>query len=285
MQNDKIKCGLTESKRGEYADSSHSGAYVWYEKNWRHDDYEHVHQRGQLSFVAEGYQYFYIENRIYLVPQNHVIWIPSNIRHRSHSEAENIDLMVVLYKDVPELEFFKSIHVFAVPSVLREMLWYASKWSQNLEENREQFYFLQAILNSLPNFCSENHNLQIPVPSNEKLIPICEEINNNFKYAIDIENLARKAFMSARNLQRIFKAETGITVQKYHQLIRILKSIEIIEQKKYTLTEIAYKVGYKSLSAFTSSYQSIMKTGPSDVKKTMLAKSSFANSIDEASDF
>lgn len=66
-------------------------------KNWRHDNYEHVYQRGQLSFVAEGYQYIYIESRIYLVPQNHLIWIPSNIKHKSHSEAKNIDLVVVLY--------------------------------------------------------------------------------------------------------------------------------------------------------------------------------------------
>ncbi|MNT87183.1 HTH-type transcriptional activator RhaS [compost metagenome] len=82
--------------------------------------------------------------------------------------------------------------------------------------------------------------------------------------------LARKAAMSARSLQRIFKAETGITVQKYHQLIRILKSIEMIDQKKFTLTEIAYMVGYKSLSAFTSSYQAIMKDGPRAMKKKVL---------------
>jgi AraC-like DNA-binding protein len=267
MQNDNIKCGLTESRMGMLLDPIHLEAYVWYEKNYQHDDYEHVHQRGQISFVAEGYQYFHIENRIYLVPQNHVIWIPSAIKHKSHSEAENIDLMVILYKIVPELEFFKLVRVFAVPAVLREMLLYASKWSKNLDENIEQYHFLQAILNSLPNFCSENTNLQIPIPSNEKLIPICEEINYNFKYATDIELLANKAAMFARTLQRIFKSETGITIQKYHQLIRILKSIELIDQKKYTLTEIAYIVGYKSLSAFTSSYQSIMKSKPNVAKK------------------
>lgn len=270
MKNDNIKCGLTESKRGEYSDFINLDAYVWYEKNWKHDDYEHVHQRGQLSFVAKGYQYFYIENSIYLVPQNHVIWIPSGVKHKSRSEAEHIDLMVVLYRYAPEIDFFKTVHVFAVPSVLREMLWYASKWSQNLDENTEQHHFLQAILNSLPHFCSENHNLQIPVPSSEKLIPICEDINKNFKYSIDINILAEKVSMSARSLQRNFKAETGITVQKYHQLIRILKSIELVEQEKFTLTEIAYMVGYKSLPAFTSSYQAIMKSGPRAVKKNML---------------
>lgn len=267
MQNDNIKCGLSEAKKGEYTDFIDLNAYVWYEKYWKHDDYEHVHQRSQLSFIAQGYQYFYIHNKIYLVPQNHVIWIPSGLRHKCRSEAENTDLMVVLYKEVPKIDFFETVHVFAVPPVLREMLWYASKWSQNLVEDNEQNSFLQAILNSLSHFCSENHNLQIPVPANERLIPICEYINKNFKYGIDIDVLANQIAISSRSLQRIFKAETGITVQKYHQLIRILKSIEMIGQGKYTLTEIAFMVGYKSLSAFTSSYQAIMKSSPKTIKK------------------
>ncbi|WP_238319422.1 helix-turn-helix domain-containing protein [Bacteroides propionicifaciens] len=46
------------------------------------------------------------------------------------------------------------------------------------------------------------------------------------------------------------------------QLIRILKSIELLDTKQYTLTEVAYRVGYKSLSAFTNSYATIMKTKP-----------------------
>lgn len=37
--------------------------------------------------------------------------------------------------------------------------------------------------------------------------------------------------MSVRSLQRIFKNETGITLQKYLQLTRILKSIELIDTK------------------------------------------------------
>jgi len=54
------------------------------------------------------------------------------------------------------------------------------------------------------------------------------------------------------------------------RLIVILKSIELIDQKKYTLSEVGYLVGYKSLSAFTSSYQSIMKSTPNVAKKGVL---------------
>ncbi len=262
MQNDNKKCGLSEVSIGNYVDTISAEAYVWFEENWQHDEYEHTHQRYQLTYVAEGYQYFHIEQKIYLVPQNHVIWIPTNKEHRTTSEAKTVNLMLVLFHSVPEQDFYQNVHVFPAPAVLKEMLLYASKWNKLLTETEEKHAFLKAILISLPNLCKENSGLQIPVPVDNRLIPICGYINKNFQYNFDIDELADKAKMSVRNLQRIFKNETGITLQKYMQLIRILKSIELIDTKQYTLSEIAYKVGYQSLSAFTSSYYSIMKMKP-----------------------
>ncbi|MDN3693221.1 AraC family transcriptional regulator [Chryseobacterium tructae] len=257
-----MKCGLIEKTQSQFVDSIEKEAYVWCEKDWKHDDYEHVHNRAQLTFVEDGYQYFHIDQKTYLVPQHHVIWIPSGKAHKITSEAKTVNLMVFLFKSVFEEDFYQNVHVFAVPSVLKEMLLYASKWNQSLDENEEQDIFFKAILKSLPNFCKESNGLEIPIPKDIRLIPVCNDINSNFKYNLDIDSLAAKAQMSVRSLQRNFKNETGITLQKYLQLTRILKSIELIDMKQYTLSEVAYKVGYQSLSAFTSSYFAVMKAKP-----------------------
>ncbi|WP_228464186.1 AraC family ligand binding domain-containing protein [Chryseobacterium indologenes] len=47
-----------------------------------------------LLFVEEGYQYFHIDQKIYLVPQYHVIWMPSGKAHKITSEAQTVNLMV-----------------------------------------------------------------------------------------------------------------------------------------------------------------------------------------------
>lgn len=266
MQNDNLKCGLKEHAQSRFVDTIEKEAYVWCEKNWKHDDYDHTHHRAQLTFVEEGYQYFHIDQKIYLVPQHHVIWVPSGKAHRISSEAQTVNLMVFLFRSVFNEDFYRHVHVFPVPPVLKEMLLYASKWNQLLTEDEEQDLFFKAILKSLPNFCKESSYLEIPVPSDVRLIPVCEHINSNFRYSLDTDLLAEKAQMSVRSLQRIFKNETGITLQKYLQLVRILKSIELLDTGQYTLSQIAYKVGYQSLSAFTASYQAIMKSRPT-VKK------------------
>jgi hypothetical protein len=57
MQNDKVKCGLIEHKESQFIDSIEKEVYVWYEQNWKHDDYEHTHKRAQLTYVEARLSY------------------------------------------------------------------------------------------------------------------------------------------------------------------------------------------------------------------------------------
>lgn len=243
-------------------DEISTDAYVWFEANWQHEKLPHTHKHYQLTYIEEGYQYVHIDNKTYFVPQNHVILIPSNTLHRTTSDSSSVILKVILFKAIPTQEFYKQVRVFSAPTVLKEMILYAEKWNKSNKQDEEQFAFLRAILISLPHFYEENHYLELPTPKDDRLTPVCQYINLNYYYNTSTYELSNLANMSERNLQRIFKQETGITLQKYIQLIRILKSIELIDTKQYTLTEIAFKVGYKSLSAFTNSYVTIMKVAP-----------------------
>ncbi len=246
-----------------------SKAYVWFEENWHHEQLPHTHEHYQLTYVEEGYQYFHIDQKVYFVPQNHVILIPSSTLHRTTSDSKSVILKVVLFRIVPTDVFYHQVQVFSAPRVLKEMLLYSAKWNKKTEEDLEQTIFLHAILNSLPHFYQENDWLQIPIPRDTRLSTISQYINKNYKYNLSTDELAEIAKMSTRTLQRVFKQETGITIKKYVQLIRILKSIELIDDNQYTLSEIAYRVGYKSLSAFTNSYATIMKSTPKQSSRSI----------------
>ncbi|MDR3011030.1 MAG: AraC family transcriptional regulator [Sphingobacterium sp.] len=262
MQNDMGKCGLTEAEPGRYTDRSEKKSFLWYERNYQHDNYEHYHSHYQLTYVEEGYQYFHIENSIYLVPQNSLIWIPSGIKHRISSDAKTVNLMVLFFSELQVEEFHREVRVFSCPAVLREMLIYAKKWNKLDTIDKEESSFLATIINSLPSFCNENTSLQIPVPTDKRLAKVCNQINVNYVSSIDLIELASLASLSVRQMQRIFKQETGITILKYQQLLRIVKSVELLDSGQFTQTEIATMVGYKSLHAFSSSFKLLMKKRP-----------------------
>lgn len=165
---------------GEYSDHMKTNTYVWYEKNRKNADEVHSHDYFQLNYVEEGYQYFHIEQKIYLVPQNHVIWIPANKLHRTTSEAKTVNPMLILFKEVFKDDFYNDIHVFVAPPILKEMMLYASKWNKFLVEEEEQKIFLNSMLYSLPHFCDENHNLELPVLVDRRLIPVSEYIHSHY---------------------------------------------------------------------------------------------------------
>lgn len=257
-----MKNNSTDNIPRKTADHISAEAYVWFEESWQHEKISHTHKHYQLTYVEEGYQYFHIDQKIYFVPQHHIILIPSATLHRTTSDSESVILKIILFKSPPTLEFYQKVQVFTAPSVLREMIMYSEKWNKHAMNDEEQAAFLHAILISLPHFYQENSFLEIPIPKDERLASVCQYININYKYTVETDALASLANMSSRSLQRIFKQETGITIKKYLQFIRILKSIELIDTNQYTLTEIAYMVGYKSLSAFTNSYITITKNRP-----------------------
>ncbi|WP_185248304.1 AraC family transcriptional regulator [Chryseobacterium bernardetii] len=257
---------MNDNEKARYVIGIEAETYVWYEKDWQYDNKEHTHEHYQLTYVEEGYQYVHIERKVFLIPQNYVVWIPKGKRHYTTSNAKFVNLMLAFFKTVPEFEFYHEVHVFPAPLVLKEMLLYAMKWNALKDEDSEQKVFLHSFLNSLPNFCENKDFLHLPVPNDERLLVVCSYINDNYFNHLSIEELADIALMSGRSLQRIFKMDIGITIKKYIQLVRILKSIELIDKKQYTLSQIAYKVGYKSLSAFTSSYLAVMKS-PAKLKK------------------
>src|SRR5699024_12441367 len=65
-----------------------------------------------------------------------------------------------------------------------------------------------------------------------------------------------------RTLERNFKSEMDMTISKYIQLIRLVKSVELLNQREYNISEIAFQVGYKSVQSFSNSFFHLLGKRP-----------------------
>jgi len=237
--------------------------FVWFEENWVHDDALHTHHKAQLIYVEQGFQYLTVEGKMYLLPQNHVAWVPSNALHKTNSHSESIKLMIVFFDIEQEDPFFEKVQIFAAPKVLREMILYAEKWSKLTEENEHETIFLRALLNELPAFGSRLLHLEITLPSENRLQIVLNHLHDHYTHPIKMEEIALLSNLSLRTIERLFKKETGMTLVKYQQLLRIIKSLELLSTGELTISQIAYKVGYQSVQAFTNSFYAVMGYRPS----------------------
>ncbi|KMQ61615.1 AraC family transcriptional regulator [Chryseobacterium angstadtii] len=243
--------------------------FVWFEENWRHDDILHSHQKGQLVYVESGFQYITMDGKIYLLPQNHAAWIPPGVIHKTNSHSEKIKLMIMFANVEQDSAFHREISVFSVPPVLKEMIRYAEKWSKLTSTDPDEILFLKALFNELPQFVEHSLKLHIGLPEDKRLSDAVGYIHNHYQEDIRMEDLSDISLLSLRTIERIFKKETGTTLSKYQQVLRIIKSLELLSSGDLTISEIAYAVGYKSVQAFTRSFQSVMKFRPTDFIKTI----------------
>ncbi|MCL8537958.1 AraC family transcriptional regulator [Chryseobacterium gallinarum] len=243
--------------------------FVWFEENWTHDDVLHQHNKGQLVYVESGFQYITIEERIYLLPQNHAVWIPPNTIHKTNSHSERIKLMIMFAEVDQKKSFYREVNVFSVPPVLREMIKYAEKWSKLLDTRTDETLFLQALFNELPHFVEQSLKLHICLPRDKRLAKVIEYLHDHYWEEFKINELSDIAMLSSRTLERIFKKETGLTLSKYQQMLKIIKSLELLSSDYMTISETAYEVGYKSVQAYTRSFQTVLQFRPSDFIKNI----------------
>lgn len=242
--------------------------FVWFEDNWRHDDILHSHEKGQLLYVESGFQYITVDGKIYLLPQNHAAWIPPGAIHKTNSHSEKIRLMIMFAETDEHSSFHREINVFSVPPVLKEMIRYSERWSKSMVNDPDEILFLKALFNELPRFVEHSLQLHIRLPKDKRLSKPIGYLHSHYQEDIKIEDLSDVSLLSLRTLERIFKKETGMTLSKYQQILRIIKSLELLSAGDLTISETAYAVGYKSVQAFTRSFQSVMQSRPTDFIKT-----------------
>lgn len=241
--------------------------FVWFEEDWVHDNELHQHTKAQLVYVESGFQYLTVEEKIYLLPQNHAAWIPSNAMHKTNSHSKQIKLMVLFF-DVDQADsFYNEVTIFSVPPVLKEMIKYAEKWSKNIDENENETVFLASMYKELPHFVAQSLKLHISLPKDMRLNKAIDYLNNEYTSDVKMDDLSEISGLSLRTLERIFKKETHLTLKKYQQMLRIIKSLELLSSQELTISEIAFKVGYRSLQAYTNSFYNIMQYRPSDFLK------------------
>ena len=76
--------------------------------------------------------------------------------------------------------------------------------------------------------------------------------------------------MSRAYLCRIFKEVTNFTVSEYVNLCRIAASREYLLNREMTMTEIANRLGFNSLTYFERVFKQLMSVTPGEYRKQYL---------------
>lgn len=111
-----------------------------------------------------------------------------------------------------------------------------------------------------------NLNRQVKKANNsnhkhEKIKNILSYINNNLNEELSLDNIASKFFLTKQHLCKIFKENTGFTVNKYITYKRVVLVRELY-LKGMSLSQACSEAGFSDYSAFYRAYSKIMHEPP-----------------------
>lgn len=84
----------------------------------------------------------------------------------------------------------------------------------------------------------------------------------------DVDGLCKALGISRTNLHRKLKALTGTSATEFIRKIRLQRAAQLVQQNTLTVSEIAYQVGFESLSYFSKSFQEEFGMSPSEYGRT-----------------
>lgn len=87
-------------------------------------------------------------------------------------------------------------------------------------------------------------------------------IDSNYSENIDLDNLADEAYFSKFHFVRQFKKIYSKTPHQYLTLVRIEKSMQLLQTEAH-VSEVCFSVGFESLSSFSGLFKRIVGLTPS----------------------
>ena len=241
----------------------------------------HSHAAIEIVKVQSGTLSCYVDGDMVSVPANQTILINSNIGHSlSSQDAEILYMQIDIsgYKDSSYQGEFATLYAFVSSSQAKPYLLLSdneelegilqkiqNKYYEDREESR---WYLKAYIYELVAFLFA-HSLVQPSPGVkiEKIEPVVRYIDEHFKQPITLDDICAGAGCNKYAVCHTFKAVTGQTVFSYINFLRIQAAARILEEKKYTITEIATECGFSSAAYFNRVFKTVMGCAPSQYRK------------------
>lgn len=96
----------------------------------------------------------------------------------------------------------------------------------------------------------------------QKFVALLESSYTNSD--VSIEKLSEQLGVSRVQLYRKIKQISGLTPVDYLRNFRMVKGVNLLEEHRYSISEIAYQTGFSSPAYFTKCFRDIFNMTPSE---------------------
>ena len=230
---------------------------------------QHKHRQGHILVVLSGVATVNVERSAYYIPYGYFVWIPPETSHRISFEEKKIKLLNVYYPaGLADSEFFQKVGVYPMPSILYHVMELIEGETMEYLPDDWRYELLVTTLHILPHIVPEQlFQLRLPTSDHPIIHKVVDLIQKEYQQNLTAQYVAEECGLSVRTLSRYLRSELDISFVQYVRIYRILMAIRKMVKAEDSITNIAYSVGYDSLTAFSNSFYKVTGSRPSQFKK------------------
>ena len=198
------------------------------------------------------------ESGTFVVPATRAVWVPSELRH-AISMSGAVAMRTLYFS--PELwpRAPKQCRVLAVDPLLQALIMTAIA-QRGFDRRRARDARLIAVLiDRLA--ASSPLALHIPPLKDARAERVAERVKAQPGGRRSLQELARGVGASARTIERLFRAETGLSFGQWRTHVRLLHGMQRLAAGD-KVTSAALEAGYTGVSAFISAFRQAFGVTP-----------------------
>lgn len=241
-------------------------------------DFDHV-----LTYVDQGSAEFILNGQKYLVQTGDLVLMPPLLSHIVRSVSAEPLIQYIVHFDLffhehrgrremrqtlneppPEEMQLAGVHPIVHPTVdqigkIKNL--FLSMYQEHPETDLHSTLKLKATALHLLSLFFESRKIGAEkegVPKKGWIIleSCLQFIHENYQNpSLDIEAISKHAGFSSSHIAYLFREEIGITIHKYVTQVRMEQAKRLMLENSDSLTNIAEKVGYQSIHAFSRTFK------------------------------
>lgn len=265
----------------------------------------HFHDEYEIFYILDGQRQFFIHNRSFIAEKGDLILIDSDMIHMTRSPSKDnpgydriifyisskrMESMEERFPDI-RLSRFLMEHSGIYRLNEKQQKMFMQMYETFKDEQKEKKLGYKTVIEAITVFSL----LRIirDLPQGESILPlhlneqkykrvyaIADYLSQNFEKPHSLDDLAAQFYISKFYMCRQFKEVVGYTVTEYLTILRMQRARQYLQQTNLSVSAIAEKTGYNSLTHFEREFKRYMTVSPIKYRNTLNTVTQFDISVD-----
>lgn len=223
-----------------------------------------------LLYASSGVFTLDVADKRWLLPPQRAAWVAADVRIRIHAGRPITSSSILFARgSIPPPLF--DCRVFAVTPLAREMILHAMRWGVDRDpDDVVADRFFAAVADVCADLAIHSERFWLPRARSRDLAQAMDYILAHLDSRLRSEDIARAGNVSQRTLARRFVEEAHLTSGEFIRRARLVQAMDLLTQPDVQITEVAYAVGFESISAFNSSFRRFTQETPTQYRRRFM---------------